>query len=232
MCLPIGLLVALSVRAAPPQPSPPPLPAPPPPPAAMPVPKAISRVAPVYPPSQMCRKGGTTKVLLDIDGKGAVTGVSVAASSGNRELDRAAVTALRQWTFEATGHASSGYVPVNFELLGAIGDCLQVASFGGLAGETPGYEAGSLEVRVHLMPPDAGPLELVVLDASGTAVDRRALRPEEVPSVVRFHGLKTGEHVLSLRIDGAEAKRSTFTVLENGSVVTPPPPPPEPPTGG
>lgn len=223
--MPATLLVAFSVHAAPPQPAPPSLPAPSP---AMPIPKAVSRVSPVYPASELCRKGGTTKVLLSLDAQGTVTRASVAASSGNRELDRAALTAIRQWKFEAAGSPSSGYVSVNFEPVGSASDCLHYASFGGLAGETPGYEAGSLEVRVHLMPPDADVLELVVLDSTGAALDRQTLAAEALPGVVKFHGLNTGEHVLSLRVDGAEIKRSTFTVLDDGSVMTPPPAPPEP----
>lgn len=149
----------------------------------MPVPKAVTRVAPVYPPGEMCRSGGTTKVLLSLDAQGTVTSASVAASSGNRELDRAAVAALRQWKFEAAGNPSSGYVSVNFEPVGSASDCLHYASFGGLVGETPGYEAGSLDVRVHLIPPDADALELVVLDSTGAALDRHTLAADALPGV-------------------------------------------------
>ncbi len=226
------LSAGLSVHAAPPPPAPPPLPAPPP--RAMPIPKVISRVNPVYPPQEMCRgTGGTTKVLVNIDARGEVDSASVAYSSGNRALDRAAVTALKQWTFESTGSAYSGYVDVNFEADGGpLDDCLQIATFGGLAGETPGYEPGSLEVRAHLPPPNGGDLEFVVIDASGNTLDTRTLSAEQVPGVVRFTGLKAGEHILSIRADGVELRRSSFTVLDNGSVVTPPPAPPEPPPGG
>ncbi|AXA84051.1 hypothetical protein DCD74_04470 [Lysobacter oculi] len=218
--------LSLSVHAAPPQPTPPPLPAPPA--AEMPLPKVISRVDPIYPPQAICLgTGGTTKVLVNINAQGTVDSASVAYSSGNRALDRAAVTAIRQWTFESPGAMFSGYVDVNFEADGGpLDDCLQVATFGGLVGETPGYEPGSLEVLVHLLPSDAGTFQFVILDTTGATLETQTLAAEQVPGMVRFKGLKAGEHILSIRADGVELRHSTFTVLDNGSVMTPPPTPP------
>lgn len=214
------LLAALPINAAPP-------PLPPPPPAQMPAPKIVSRVSPIYPQKEICRNtGGTTKVLLNISGEGDVTNVSVAASSGNRELDRAALTAIRQWKFESTGHPSAGYVGVDFKPPSSMDDCLSYLSLGGLVGETPGYEAGTLEVRTNTLPPGSNELEIVILDSTGSVADQRTLTAAQVPGVVRFHGLKAGEHGLSLRVDGVELRRSTFHVLDNGSVATPPPAPP------
>jgi periplasmic protein TonB len=62
---------------------------------------ASSRVMPRYPASAL-RSGetGTVLVLATIDRNGVPTAVSLDDRSGNRELDRSALQAVRQWRFQ------------------------------------------------------------------------------------------------------------------------------------
>ena len=87
----------------------PPPPAPPPPtaPAAAPAiadsttPTPISRPAPRYPREALTRGiGGTVQVRATIAADGSVERMELAAGSGNRDLDRAALEAVRRWTFK------------------------------------------------------------------------------------------------------------------------------------
>jgi protein TonB len=107
--------------------------APPPPPAApapptrpgtavsTSQPQPISTPAPRY-PSQSLRNGeqGTVMVSAEIGPDGVPSSVEVARSSGSRNLDRAAVDAVRHWRFRpamADGRATSGrvQVPITFK---------------------------------------------------------------------------------------------------------------------
>ncbi|MFC3551818.1 energy transducer TonB [Lysobacter cavernae] len=107
---------------------------PPPPPAAMkpvapPAPVAVSRPEPIagqtpaprY-PTQALRRGesGTVMVRAQIGADGTPTSVSVATGSGSRQLDRAAVDAVRRWRFRpalANGQPTTGtvMVPISFD---------------------------------------------------------------------------------------------------------------------
>lgn len=108
--------------------TPAPVPAPAPPPtanaAAMdasdPVP--LSSPAPRYPPSALRRREtGTVRVLVDVGPDGVPTSTSIVESSQSRDLDRAAVDAVRRWRFrpaQAGGHPTVGsvVVPISFQL--------------------------------------------------------------------------------------------------------------------
>jgi len=77
---------------------------------------------PKYPPEEN-RRGieGTTILIVSIDANGGVLDVEVERSSGNRNLDRAAVAAAKRWRFNAEVRdgkkiASRVRVPVEFKL--------------------------------------------------------------------------------------------------------------------
>ena len=83
---------------------------------------ASSQVMPRYPAAAL-RSGetGTVMVEVAVDSKGVPTNVSIENRSGNRELDRAALSAVKQWRFQpalrdGTQVASTVMVPVQFEL--------------------------------------------------------------------------------------------------------------------
>lgn len=78
--------------------------------------------APDY-PGRALRSGeaGTVLVLAHIGPDGVPTATEVAQSSGSRDLDRAALQAVRRWRFEpaiADGHPAVGdvLVPIDFNL--------------------------------------------------------------------------------------------------------------------
>lgn len=116
--------------AAPPPPARPPAPHPPtaPPPATAPpattpvINDAVAQrsPAPRYPQAALRRGvGGTVKVLANVAPDGSVAKVEVAEGSGNRDLDRAALDAVRRWQFKpATRNgqpvASEVRVPIVF----------------------------------------------------------------------------------------------------------------------
>ena len=106
--------------------APPPAPPSPPAPAADfegtvdPTGRALN--PPKYPPEEN-RRGitGTTVLILSYDVSGTVTDVVVEKSSGNRNLDRAAITAARRWkinpgTRGGVRVAGQAKVPVEFKL--------------------------------------------------------------------------------------------------------------------
>ena len=63
-------------------------------------PKALSQTAPVYPKSARDNAiEGTTIVTTVIDEQGKVQNPKVATSSGDKDLDQAAIDAVSQWTF-------------------------------------------------------------------------------------------------------------------------------------
>lgn len=116
-------------RAAPPPAPPAPVAQAEPPPSATPA--AVDRKPrpipgqtppPEYPPRAL-RSGerGTVLVLAYIGPDGVPTSTSLAQSSGSRELDRAAMQAVRRWRFEpalAGGRPTVGQVivPIDFSL--------------------------------------------------------------------------------------------------------------------
>lgn len=105
-----------------------PAPAAPPPPTAAPtmadldVPIPLSRPPPHYPTRALrMRETGTVRVLVAVGADGVPTDVSVETSSQSRELDRAALDAVRKWRFRPAqrgGQAVAGsvVVPIEFRL--------------------------------------------------------------------------------------------------------------------
>ncbi|TWT23452.1 energy transducer TonB [Luteimonas marina] len=84
--------------------------------------RALSQPAPEYPAAAQ-RSGveGTAIVRVDLDANGSPVDVELAQSSRSRDLDRAALSAVRGWTFEPAIRdgkpvASSVQVPVDFRL--------------------------------------------------------------------------------------------------------------------
>ena len=108
--------------------------APPPPPSAVPAapppraapvatsqPQPVSTPSPTY-PARALRNGeqGTVMVSAEISENGIPSAVEVARSSGSRQLDRAAVDAVRRWRFRpamADGRPTTGrvQVPISFK---------------------------------------------------------------------------------------------------------------------
>ncbi|WP_101924812.1 MULTISPECIES: energy transducer TonB [Luteimonas] len=82
----------------------------------------VSPGEPSYPPAAARnREEGTVVLLVQVDANGRPSDVSVETSSRSRDLDRAAVEAVRGWTFEPAIEggkpvASSVRVPVEFTL--------------------------------------------------------------------------------------------------------------------
>ena len=77
---------------------------------------------PKYPPAA-ARAGiqGTVVLVIDVDASGNVTNVAVEKSSGNGDLDRAAMDSARRWRFKsaiANGQPAAGRirVPVDFKM--------------------------------------------------------------------------------------------------------------------
>ncbi len=83
-------------------------------------PVAISRPAPVYPQEAMRRGiGGTVRVQVTVAPDGSVERMDVTQSSGNRYLDRAALSAVRRWRFNPAVHngqpvSATVVIPVDF----------------------------------------------------------------------------------------------------------------------
>ncbi len=82
----------------------------------------VARMQPSYPPTAL-RAGeqGTVLLRVEVDAQGYVSGVDVARKSVSPELDRAAVSAVHEWTFEPAIKdgkpvASTVEVPVEFKL--------------------------------------------------------------------------------------------------------------------
>lgn len=66
---------------------------------AAPVP--VSRPAPRYPQEALRRnQGGTVKIRVTVASDGSADRLELAEGSGNRHLDRAALEAVRRWTFQ------------------------------------------------------------------------------------------------------------------------------------
>lgn len=82
----------------------------------------LTSVEPEYPvAAARARASGTVLVRAQVDAEGRPSDVGIARSSRSRDLDRAAVDAVRQWTFEPAirdgrAVASAVQVPVEFTL--------------------------------------------------------------------------------------------------------------------
>jgi protein TonB len=85
----------------------------------VPMPKTITGVQPVYPPlARAARKEGTVVVRIRIGEDGAVTDAQVVESVPL--LDRAALDAVRQWTFAPTvvgGRAVASVIDVTLDFV-------------------------------------------------------------------------------------------------------------------
>lgn len=84
--------------------------------------RPVARTAPTYPASAVRnREEGTVMLVVDVGVDGRPTDVRVQERSRSRDLDRAAIEAVRGWTFEPAirdgkPEASSVRVPVDFQL--------------------------------------------------------------------------------------------------------------------
>ena len=110
---------AVDVQAPPPSPPAPPTqpPARPSPPSGDLAASMCTRPSPQYPREAM-RAGitGTVKVLVQFANSGAITNASVQRGSGNRDLDRAAVTAVKRARLCPGSGEGSGFIDINFTL--------------------------------------------------------------------------------------------------------------------
>lgn len=85
-------------------------------------PSLVNRIQPEYPlAAHRDRAEGTVLVGILVDSSGRPSEVEVVRRSGNRDLDRAAVDAVRQWTFEPAVRGGRKVearveVPVTFRL--------------------------------------------------------------------------------------------------------------------
>jgi len=82
----------------------------------------LARVQPEYPRAALrTREEGTVLLLVEVDADGSAASVEIESSSRSRELDRAAVEAVSQWTFrpaieDGRPVASTVTVPVDFRI--------------------------------------------------------------------------------------------------------------------
>ncbi len=89
-----GIIELPAPPAAPPAPAPPPS-------VADTDAVAVSRPAPRYPPEALRRNiGGSVRVEVTVAADGSVERIALAEGSGNRDLDRAAMEAVRRWKFK------------------------------------------------------------------------------------------------------------------------------------
>jgi protein TonB len=85
-------------------------------------PQAVAKFPPVYPPALLrSGAGGRVQVACTVDETGKVVAASIRQSSGNAELDKAAIAAVNRWKFKAAtrgGKAvkASCVVPFTFEV--------------------------------------------------------------------------------------------------------------------
>lgn len=91
-------------------------------PTAQPVPLSGRTPGPRYPPAALRRReSGTVLVRVDVDASGRPAGVALEQRSGSRELDRAALEAVREWRFQPAqrdGQPVPGslVIPIDFRL--------------------------------------------------------------------------------------------------------------------
>lgn len=82
----------------------------------------VARMRPTYPPTAFrAKQQGTVLLRVAVDAQGYVSGVDVVRPSVSPELDRAAISAMQEWTFEPAIKAgqpvaSMVEVPVEFKL--------------------------------------------------------------------------------------------------------------------
>jgi protein TonB len=85
-------------------------------------PEPVARIQPDYPPLAFRNhEEGTVLVRVNVNANGIATNPEVVNRSGSRELDRAAIDAVRKWQFkpalkEGKAIASTVDVPVEFKL--------------------------------------------------------------------------------------------------------------------
>jgi protein TonB len=85
-------------------------------------PEPVARLQPEYPPQAFRdHEEGTVLVRVNVDANGMATNPEVVNRSGSRELDRAAMDAVRKWQFkpalkDGKAIASTVDVPVEFKL--------------------------------------------------------------------------------------------------------------------
>ena len=78
-----------------------------------------SRTQPSYPPAAArARAQGTTVVLVTYVPAGSITDASVQSSSGNRDLDRAAVGTVKRWKLCPGSAGGQGLITFNWVLPG------------------------------------------------------------------------------------------------------------------
>ncbi|WMJ69659.1 energy transducer TonB [Stenotrophomonas sp. 24(2023)] len=99
------------------EPAPAPAPVPGTPVAAdRPMPVPGQSPAPEYPPAALRRgETGSVVVRVDVDAGGQPTGTTLVQRSGSRDLDRAALDAVRQWRF-TPAHSNGQPVPGSIEV--------------------------------------------------------------------------------------------------------------------
>ncbi|BCX47137.1 hypothetical protein HAHE_10450 [Haloferula helveola] len=85
-------------------------------------PQPFAKSQPIYPSRLLAKKiGGKVVVACVVDASGKVGGAKVRTSSGNRELDDAALKAVRKWKFKPAVRGgkkvkATALVPFNFEV--------------------------------------------------------------------------------------------------------------------
>ena len=85
-------------------------------------PEPVARIQPEYPPQAFRNhEEGTVLVRVNVDANGMATNSAVVHRSGSRELDSAAMDAVRKWQFkpalkDGKAIASTVDVPVEFKL--------------------------------------------------------------------------------------------------------------------
>lgn len=89
-----------------------------------PVPIQGQMPPPRYPPAALRRgDAGDVVVRVDVDAAGNPGGVTLVQRSGSRDLDRAAMEAVRHWRFhpaQRNGQPVAGSMDIPFEFAGAV----------------------------------------------------------------------------------------------------------------
>lgn len=75
--------------------------------------KLVNRVEPTFPRGNEADKG-SVRARLQVDARGAVTGVDIVEATPPRIFDRTVRTALQQWRYEPTGEPFSVIAEINF----------------------------------------------------------------------------------------------------------------------
>ncbi len=132
---------------------------------------------PVYP--QVAREiylEGAGRFQLQVDPEqGKVTKVEVRQSTGYKELDAAAIAALRRWRVKPNT-MSSILVPISFEMGGYIGDQLRAARKHAIYSPAPIYPYSLWRYGVH----SGGKFQLTVDPKTGLVTDVKTLASSRV----------------------------------------------------